>query len=81
MDPASTLIGLAEVSLTLAGFAAIVLVLGNRDAPLGPGMIADVRIMITNAAGSALACLVAIAYLLIIRHLERYSPRLAFFWW
>jgi hypothetical protein len=111
MDPAGTLIGLAEVSLTLAGFAAIVLVLGSRDAPLGPEMIADVRIMITNAAGSALCCLVAIAFLsldvtpphvwllssafvlvgvavisaanflLIVRHLEGYSPRLVFLWW
>ena len=111
MDPGSTLIGFAQVSLALAGFAAIVLVLGSRNAPLGPQMIADVRIMITNAAGSALACLVAIAllslavapprawllssafvlvgtaaisagnYLLILRHLEGYAPRLAFLWW
>ena len=63
MDPVSTLVGLAEVSLALAGFAAIVLVLGTRDAALEPDHAANVRVMVLNAVGSAFFCLFGVAIL------------------
>ena len=63
MDPASTLVGLAEISLALAGFAAIVLVLGIRGAALEPQTSADIRVMVLNAVGSAFFCLVGVAVL------------------
>ena len=63
MDPASTLVGLAEISLALAGFAAIVLVLATRSAALEPDTAANIRVMVLNAVGSAFACLVGVAIL------------------
>ena len=63
MDPASTLIGLAEVSLALAGFAAIVLVLGTRGNALEPDHAATVRVMVLNAVVSAFFCLFGVAIL------------------
>jgi hypothetical protein len=63
MDPASTLIGLAEVSLALAGFAAIVLVLGTRGDPFDADVLAVVRVMISTAVGSAFISLIGVAIL------------------
>jgi lipid-A-disaccharide synthase-like uncharacterized protein len=63
MDPASTLVGLAEVSLALAGFAAIVLVLGTRGGALEPEHSANVRVMVLNAVASAFFFLLCIAVL------------------
>ena len=65
MDPVGTLVGFAEISLALAGFAAIVLVLATRTASLDPVTTANVRIMIANAVGSAFASLVGVAILAI----------------
>ncbi len=61
MDPASTLVGVAEISLALAGFAAIVLVLTERGAPLKPEQAANVRVMVLNAVASAFFCLGGVA--------------------
>ena len=61
MDPASTLVGLAEISLALAGFAAIVLVLATRGVALEPEIAANIRVMVLNAIASAFACLTGVA--------------------
>jgi len=71
MDPVDTLIGLSEVSLALAGFAAIVLVLGTRDEPLDNEGLAIVRVMVSNAVGCAFMSLAAVAVL----SLEISGPR------
>ena len=63
MDPADTLIGFSEVSLALAGFAAIVLVLGARANSLDSETLSYVRIMVSNAVGSAFAGLISVAIL------------------
>ena len=63
MDPVGSLIGLAEVSLALAGFAAIVLVLGTRDNPLDAEGLSIVRVMVSNAVGCAFGCVVGVAIL------------------
>ena len=63
MDPASTLIGLSEISLALAGFAAIVLVLGTNGVTIEPEHAANVRIMVLNAVGTAFFCLAGVAVL------------------
>ena len=63
MDPVGTLIGLAEVSLALAGFAAVVLVLDTRGSSLEPQHAANVRTMVLNAVGSAFFCLFCVAIL------------------
>ena len=63
MDPTGTLVGLAEISLALAGFAAIVLILGTRGTRMEPETAAIVRVMVLNAVGSAFACLIGVAIL------------------
>jgi hypothetical protein len=63
MDPASTLIGVAEVALALAGFAAIVLVLSTRGPGLEPAHAANVRVMVLNSVVSAFFCLFCVAIL------------------
>lgn len=66
MDPASnteTLIGLAEVSLALAGFVAVVMIFAGRNTTLEFEDIAAVRVMITSSVGVAFACLTAVALL------------------
>lgn len=63
MDPSSTLIGLAEIALALAGFAAIALMLGARGASLEPEHASTVRVMVINALGSAFFCLLTVATL------------------
>ena len=63
MDPVDTLIGLSEVSLALGGFAAIVLVLGTRANALDDDTLAYVRLIVSNAVGSAFACLIGVAIL------------------
>jgi hypothetical protein len=65
MDPVGTLVGLAEVSLALAGFAAIVLVLGIRADALEPHHAANVRVMVLNGVASAFFCLFAVAILVL----------------
>jgi hypothetical protein len=49
-----------EVALALAGFAAIALVLGQREGAIPPGAIYIVRFMVINALGPALLSLLAI---------------------
>jgi hypothetical protein len=63
MDPIGTLIGVSEVSLALAGFTAIVLALGTRANALDAEILSYVRMIVSNAVGSALACLFAVAIL------------------
>ena len=63
MDPVGTLVGVAEVSLALAGFAAIVLVLSGRANALEPHHAANIRTMVLNGVGSAVFCLFAAAIL------------------
>ena len=63
MDPNGTLVGLAEISLALAGFAAIVLVLGTRGTQLEPETAAIIRVMIANAVGSSFSCLTGVTIL------------------
>ena len=63
MEPNDTLIGLAEVSLALAGFTAIVLALGTRANALNDEILAYIRMIVSNAVGTALLCLFAIAIL------------------
>ena len=63
MDPVGTLIGVAEVALALAGFAAVVLVLDARGGSLEPQHAANVRVMVLNAVGSAFFCLFCVAVL------------------
>ena len=65
MDPVDTLISFSEVSLALAGFAAIVMVLGTRAKPLDAEIFGFVRIMVSNAVGSAFAGLFGVAILAI----------------
>ena len=63
MEPTDTLIGVSEVALVLAGFTAIVLALGTRANALDAEILAYVRMIVSNAVGSALLCLFAIAIL------------------
>lgn len=63
MEPTDTLIGLSEVALALAGFTAIVLALGTRANALNAEILAYVRMIVSNAVGSTLVCLFAIAIL------------------
>jgi hypothetical protein len=63
MDPVSTLVGFAEVSVAIAGFAAIVLVLGTRADSLEPHHAANIRVMVLNGVASALFCLFSVAVL------------------
>ena len=63
MEPVDTLIGVSEVSLALAGFTAIVLALGTRASALDAEILSYVRIIVSNAVGSALICLFGIAIL------------------
>ena len=63
MEPISTLTGLSEVALALAGFTAIVLALGTRANSLNAEILAYVRMIVSNAVGSTVLCLFAIAIL------------------
>ncbi len=63
MEPVGALVGFAEVSLGLAGFAAIVLVLATRSASIDPVLAANVRILIANGVGSAFSGLIGIMIL------------------
>lgn len=51
---------LSEFALALAGFAAIALVLGQREGALPPGAVYVVRFMVVNALGPAILSLLAI---------------------
>jgi len=51
---------LSEFALALAGFAAIALVLGQREGALPPGAIYVVRFMVVNALGPAILSLLAV---------------------
>lgn len=50
----------SEFALALAGFAAIALVLGQRQGAIPPGAIYIVRFMVVNALGPALLALLAL---------------------
>ena len=65
MEPVGTLVGFAEVSLGLAGFAAIVLVLATRDDSLDPIIAANVRDLVINGVGCAFASLLGVTLLAI----------------
>jgi len=56
LDPFGTF---SEFALALAGFAAIALVLGQRQEALPPGAVHIVRFMVVNALGPALLSLLA----------------------
>lgn len=51
---------LSEFALALAGFAAIALVLGEREGALPPGAVFVVRFMVVNALGPAILALLAL---------------------
>ncbi len=63
MDPVGTLIGLSEISLALAGFAAVVMALYGRANRLDAEITAYVRMMVSNAIGTSFGCLLCVAAL------------------
>ena len=63
MHPGDTLVGFSEVALALAGFAAIVLVLGTSGKALDADTLANLRVMVSTAIGSAFAGLTGVAIL------------------
>lgn len=63
MDSATALSALGEISIGLAGFAAIVVVLGTRASRFDVETTATIRVMISTAVGCAFSCLLAIAVL------------------
>jgi hypothetical protein len=63
MHPGDTLVGFSEVALALAGFAAIVLVLGTSGKALDADTLANLRVMVSGAVGAAFAGLTGVAIL------------------
>jgi hypothetical protein len=63
MDPTAALSALAEISLGLAGFAALVVVLGTRANRFDAETTASIRVMISTAVGCTFSCLLGIAVL------------------
>jgi hypothetical protein len=63
MDPGDTLVGVSEFCLALGGFAAIVLVISGRGEQFNAEILANVRVMLSGAIGSAFFCLIGVVVL------------------